>query len=403
MVREKYLSIRKNVSGFSFANLGLFTGFGDSIVNTVYSLVLLGIFTQLFNENVASSAVGIYVGIYSVYCVIVGLFANEILRLFSKSKLLYIVMFLVGMCYAMMSFSIAPQTFVILDYLSGTCTTLIGMLIPLFMADFSKNIGMEKLNARYHLWTNIGALLAPFFALTIATKFDSYRAPFLATSIIYFSGLLFFRHFGIVQQDKEVQPTKVKKLLRALRINTIMFFKTPGMARAYIVNFGYYALRAMRLLYVPIIVIEKGFSNETLSIVLTAGILPYIIIETFIGKLVKKYGVRLWLTIGLLSFSLFSIVASFASGYVLLSMFVLWQISGAFMEAVHDLLFFNSAKKTEQARFYGVFRTSANFPSVIAPMIGAVCIAIFGSTSAVWLVTATVGVLSTIVLLSKND
>ena len=43
------------------------------------------------------------------------------------------------------------------------------------------------------------------------------------------------------------------------------------MVRAYLVNFGFYALRALRLLYVPIIVIENGFSNETLGIILSIG------------------------------------------------------------------------------------------------------------------------------------
>ena len=49
MGREKYLSMRKNVTGFSFANLGLFTGFASSVVSAVYSLVLLGIFKLFFN------------------------------------------------------------------------------------------------------------------------------------------------------------------------------------------------------------------------------------------------------------------------------------------------------------------------------------------------------------------
>ena len=120
------------------------------------------------------------------------------------------------------------------------------------------------------------------------------------------------------------------------------------------------------------------------------------------GKLIKKYGVKLWLTIGFLSFGVFSLIATFASGYTLLALFILWQISGAFMEACHDLLFFNGMPKAEQPRFYGVFRTSVNFPKVFAPLFGMLCIAIFGSTSAVWIITAIMAVLSTIVLLAKH-
>ena len=403
MGREKYLSIRKNVDGFSFANLGLFTGFASSVVSAVYSLVLFEIFKTFFSEEMASSMVGWYAAVIAVFSMLVGFFSTEILHWFTKSKLLYIVLSLLGACYCMMSFSVKPGTFIALDFAAQFAYTLLCMLLPLFISDFSRGIGMEKLNARYLLWVNIGALVAPVFAMSVVSFFhNNYRMPLLAAGMVYFSGLLFFKHFGIVQADKIIKRVNMRRTLRALRITALSFFKKAGMLRAYTVNFGYYALRAMRILYVPIIVIEKGFSSETLGIVLSLGILPFIIIESFIGRLIKKYGVKIWLTIGFVSFAIFSILATFLSGYALLSIFVLWQISSAFMEAAHDLLFFNDMPKEQQARYYGVFRTSVNVPSIIAPILGGICIAIFNSTSAVWLITAVMGVLSTIVLWSRK-
>ena len=97
MGREKYISVGRKVNGFSFANLGLFTGFADGIYNAVYSLVILEIFRN-------SAVVGIYVAIYSIFCLIVALFANEILRIFSKVRVFYFAMLMVAICYAMMSF-----------------------------------------------------------------------------------------------------------------------------------------------------------------------------------------------------------------------------------------------------------------------------------------------------------
>ncbi|MBR5354718.1 MAG: MFS transporter, partial [Alphaproteobacteria bacterium] len=400
---EKYLAINNNVTGFSFANLGLFTGFAGGIVHAVYSLVLLGIFKMFMNEEMASAAVGVYAAIYAAFAVVVGIFSAQILRWFTKTRLLYIVMATLGACYCMMSFSVKPSTFIMLDYVVCCASTMFGILLPLFMSDFSKGIGMEKLNARYLLWVNIGAFVAPVSAMAVVNYFDGdYRMPLLAAGMIYFSGLLFFKHFGIVQEDKVLKPVNVRRTFRALRITAKAFFKKSGMLRAYVVNFGFFALRAMRYLYVPIVVIENGFSNETLGVVLSIGIIPYIVMDLFIGRLIKKYGVKLWLTLGFVSFGIFSLIATFASGYLLLSMFVLWQISGAFMEACHDLLFFNDMPKTEQPRFYGVFRTSVNFPSVVAPLLGMLCIAIFGTTSAVWIITAIMAVLSTIVLWSKH-
>lgn len=394
MARDKYLSMRNFVSGFSFANLGLFTGFADGIYNAVYSLVILEIFRS-------SAIVGVYVAVYAAFCMFVGLFANELLRQFSKVRLFYFSMLMLAVCYAMMSFSIKPFTFIALDYTTGLAITLSSMLIPLFMSDFSKNIGMARLNARYHLWLNVGALFAPMIAVAIASRFDN-RAAFFASALIYLAGWGFFKFCGIVQEDKTVRRVNPRRTLRALWRNTKMFFATPGMTRAYAINFGYYSLRAMRYLYVPIVVVENGFSKDTLGWVLTLGIIPYLVLSEFMGRAVRRWGKSLWLKLGFGSFALFSAAATVVTGYPLLVIFVLWQVSGALMESVHDLMFFDATKKSEQTRFYGVFRTSVNLPNVVAPILGAACIAIYGTTAAVWCVTATIGALSVGILLGRR-
>ena len=95
-------------------------------------------------------------------------------------------------------------------------------------------------------------------------------------------------------------------------------------------------------------------------------------------------------------------MATFVTGFPLLVIFVVWQVSGALMEPVHDLLFFDSAKKAQQSKFYGVFRTSVNLPNIIAPVLGAACITAFGVTSAVWIVTAVIGALAAMVVMTKK-
>lgn len=394
MAKDKYISVSKKVSGFSFANLGLFTGFADGIYNAVYSLVILEIFRS-------SAVVGVYVALYSIFCFIVGLFANEIFRQFSKVRVFYFVLLMLAVCYAMMSFSILPRTFIILDYTTGIAITLVGVLIPLFMADFSGNIGMARLNSRYHLWMNVGALFAPTVAVMIANRFDN-RAAFFGSALIYLAAWVVFKYFKIVQQDKKIQPVNPRRTLRALWKNTGQFFRVPGMTRAYLVNFGYYSLRAMRVLYVPIVVIENGFSKDTLSLVLTLGIVPYLLLSEFMGRAVRRFGKTVWLVAGMGSFAVLSAMATVVTGVPLLAIFVAWQVSGALMESVHDLLFFDTAKKSQQTKFYGVFRTSVNLPNVVAPILGAAMIALYGTTAAVWAVTATIGALGVGILLGRK-
>ena len=395
MARDKYLSIRNSVSGFSFANLGIFTGFADGIYNAVYSLVILEIFRS-------SAIVGVYVALYSAFCMGVGLFANEILRQFSKVQIFYFSVLLMAACYMFMSFSVNPTTFITLDFTSGIAITLVGVLIPLFMSEFAGKVGIARLNSRYHLWINIGALFAPMIAVAIAGYFGN-RAAFFASAVVYMACYAFFKYFNIVAADKKSKPINPRRTVRALWRNTRLFFRRPGMGRAYAINFGYYSLRAMRYLYVPIVVIENGFSKDTLGIVLTLGIVPYLLLSDMMGRLVRRFGKRVWLLMGFGSFAAFSAMATFVTGYPLLAIFILWQISGAFMESVHDLMFFDDTTKAEQTRFYGVFRTSVNLPNVVAPALAAVCIAMFGVTSSVWFITAAIGMISVLILVAKKN
>ena len=107
--------------------------------------------------------------------------------------------------------------------------------------------------------------------------------------------------------------------------------------------------------------------------------------------------------LGFGSFAVLAACAAFVTGYPLLAIFVLWQVSGAFMEPVHDLLFFDDMPKSQQMRFYGVFRTSVNLPSIIIPMIGAAVITLFGTTAAVWTVSAFVGAFVMLILVQRKS
>ena len=394
MAGDRYISFGKYVSGFSFANLGIFTGFADGIYNAVYSLVILEIFRS-------SAVVGLYVALYSAFCMFVGLFANEIFRRFSKVRVFYTVLLMLSAGYAMMSFSILPRTFVTLDFTTGIAITLSQMLVPLFMSDFSGKIGMARLNARYHLWLNIGALFAPMIAVTIAGVWGN-RSAFMASSIIYILAFLFFKWFHIVQPDKQIKPVNPRRTFRALWKNTRAFFAASGMLRAYLINFGYYSLRSVRLLYVPIVVIEAGFSKDTLGLVLTLGIIPYIILSEVMGRAVRKYGKNIWLILGFASFAVLAATACMISGYPLLAVFVAWQFSGALMEPVHDLMFFDNTVPAQRTRFYGVFRTSVYLPNFITPVLAAACITYFGATSAVWFIPAVVGALTVGIIITPH-
>ncbi|MDR0967940.1 MAG: MFS transporter [Rickettsiales bacterium] len=398
MAAKNYLSIKSSVSGFSFANLGLFKGFSDGIINAVWSLVLL----EIFLGN--SALVGVYSSIYYGFYMFVTLISGEILKLSTKTKLLFFSMAALGLMYFMMAFSVKPSTFVILDFASSVPQMLISSLLSLFMADFvTKDVGMERLNGRYVFWVNMGAFVAPMVAMWMAEMFGV-RTPFFAVALINLLGLIYFRWFGIVEMDKKVPKISAKRTFRSVWNTTIAYFQRSDLRNAYIINFGQYAISSLRLLYVPIMVVQAGFSKDILGIILAVGILPYVLLANPLGKIAQKTGIKIWVALGFLSFAFFAFWASFATGWVLLAIFIAWQFSGALIEPLTDIYFFNAARKSaDRDRFFGIFKTVNRLPRFIVPMLGAGVIAFCGATGYVWILAGIIAALIGLFTLSVKQ
>ena len=394
MRREKYISIEKNVTGFSFANLGLFTGFGGGIIRSIYPLILLEILKS-------SALVGIYSSIYYAWSFFIIVFFGEVLRFFSKAKIFYSSLLMIFIFYMMFSFSIKPITFIVLDFVSEIPLIFVGMLIPLFMADFSNRGGFASLNSRYLLWLNVGGMIAPMFAIFLAGLYGN-RSAFFSSGILYLFALLLFKRYKIVQEDKKIRKISPRRTLRSILRGVKSYFSIYKAKLGYFINFGYCSVAALQGLYAPIIITENGFSLSTLGIMLMLGTMPYVILSEPIGKIARKYGakaVKIGLLIGFLITIISSIALFMSTGRVMLAMFLLAQIGKAIMSPLHDLLFFNSVPKEKQSRFFGIFATSASLPSFISPLIGVLFIFIFGDTFAIWLATAIIAIVTTLFLL----
>lgn len=392
MASEKYLSMKKSVNGFSFANLGLFYGFGNSVIGAVYSLVLFDIFQN-------SSIVGVYTSLSYGLVMLLALSTGEFFRRFTKSRIFYVSILTAGILSFMMAFSIKPITFIVLDQLSWLPFLLIGYSIPLFLSDFSKDAGMDRLNGRYYTWLNIGSALAPIVAMFFAENYGNRSAYFVAAAVM-FAGFLYFGSYHLVSQEKPVKKLIPKRTMRSILNNVRVFFKNPNLRKAYFINNGYYALSIIANIYIPIIVVqENGFSKEILGYVLAACTVPYIIMATLMPIIAKKIGKRICISAGFLIFAALAITALFVQGYALLGIFVAWNFAVAMIESLRDLLFFESVDRVETSRFIGIYNTGDNVPKFIFPMLCAGIIAITGMTSMVWLVSAAVAIISAFIMI----
>jgi MFS family permease len=392
MAKDRYISMKSSVNGFSFANLGLFYGFGNSIIGAVYALCLMDIFHN-------SSVVGVYNSLSYGFVMLLALISGEFFRRFTKTRIFYVSVLFAGIFSFMMAFSIKPVTFIILDQLSWLPWMLIGYSIPLFLSDFSKQSSMERLSGRYYTWLNLGSLFAPIVAMFFAENFGN-RSAFFVVAAVMFLGLIYFKSYHIVSEDRPIKKLIPRRTMRSVINNIRIYFRRPPLVKAFLINCGYYAVSIISSIYVPLIIISDGFSKATLGVLLAACVVPSIIIEGPISGLANKIGSKPIISAGFALFSLLSIGAIFVHGYALLGIIVAMNFAMAMIEPLRDLLFFTSVSSSDASRFIGVYNSGDNVPRFIFPLICAGVIALTGITSLVWLVSAGVALISALIMFS---
>ncbi|MDR0967365.1 MAG: MFS transporter [Rickettsiales bacterium] len=393
MASDKYLSMKSSVSGFSFANLGFFYGLGSAIIATVYSLVLFDILG-------GTAWVGIYNSLSYGFVMILALLTGEFFRRFTKTRIFYYAMFAAGSIAFLMGFSVKPITFIILDQLSWLPWLLIMYCIPLFLTDFCKKVGLEKLSGRYYTWQNIGTLVAPIIAMFAATHFGN-RSAYLIASAIMFAGLAYFNSYRVVSADKPIKKIIPRKTLRSMKNNVKSYFARPALTRAYLINCGYYAVYIVANIYAPILIIDQyGFSKTALGLILAACIIPYILLASPITNLSKKIGKKAIIVTGFFAYAVCAFFATFANGPMFVALLLLSNTAMATLEPVRDLLFFDATNRADASRFIGIFNGGDNVPKFIIPMICAGVIFLTGGwTSAVWLVSCVCAVATGVIML----
>ncbi len=240
---------------------------------------------------------------------------------------------------------------------------------------------------------NIGSLIAPVIAMYVATKMDNMRAPFLLMCGILIICMAYFFNQKLVAAEKNVRPPRVPTTIRRIIRNLILFFRRSNMRHAYMANYGFYAIASLRSLYVPLAIISAGFSKETVGIVLSLGIIPFILIEPWIASLATKHGAKRYLILGYLTYTVFAFLASASTGFTLLGFFIIWQFSNACVEPIKEIPFFDITTKPEQSRFFGIFKTSSYVAKIITPLFASLAIYLTGSLASVWIVAGIFGII----------
>ncbi|MDD3486761.1 MAG: MFS transporter [Candidatus Moranbacteria bacterium] len=192
-------------------------------------------------------------------------------NLFAKGLALFALSFLpvgkVGILFLMMYIILIIMSWIDLDILLET---------------YSRDSQTGRIRGKYLTIMNLGYLVSPFFAGLIVDHWGFGPIFFLATLLTF--SLFFLNYFFIRRAETDgVRSINFRNLLKQL-------LSRPNISRIFYISFLLEFFYALMVIYVPLYLLELGFSWADLGEIFTFMLVPFVILQYPAGFLAdKKY------------------------------------------------------------------------------------------------------------------
>ena len=306
--------------------------------------------------------------IYSIQAVItiIGLLSmHNILRKFGNFKtaigLIILQMFVF---YGIVNFT-SSNVIIGLFILALSIVNLIGFTFDVFLEENTDNEHTGTIRGHYMTVTNSAWILGPLIGGILITG-SNYRGIYIAAFALLFPLVyIIYKNFSKFT-DPQYPKITLTKTLSAL-------FENRDIAKLMVVNTVLQVFYAWMTIYTPIYLNKViGFSWSEIGIIFTIMLIPFVLVETPLGKLAdSKLGEKEIMAIGYIIMGIATIMLSFIPDKNLaiwaIILFVT-RIGAAAAEIMIETYFFKKVDKKD-SEILGVFRVTRPLSYLIAPLL----------------------------------
>lgn len=294
----------------------------------------------------------------------------NILKYFGNRKLtlLFLVINIISLIGLITSTNpyIIASSFVVFT----STNTLILFCIDIFIEHYSDPSKTGKTRGFYLTIINIAWMLSPLVAAFMITKEGGYRAIYILAFLMVVLMTIGFMFSVKTFKDKKYIKTPFLETLRYLKKNKNMF---AIVAINFLLQFFY----AWMVVYTPIYFHEHlGFNWDSMGVIFTIMLTPFVIFALPIGLLIDKYHVnkKALLCIG---FSIL-IISTASISFITSLDLTLWAIVlfltrvGASMIETTSEIYFFSHTEDKDAGLLSIYRDMNPISYIIAPTLATI-------------------------------
>lgn len=320
--------------------------------------------SSYISSFIGEKSVGVVYTLASLTSIVALLLVPKIFRKIGGYKFLLSVVGINVISILLFAFSQNSFSVAILFVLCFVCGTMIVFSLDELLKILSRNSSMGQTRGLYLAISSLAWVIAQFASGAILGAF-SFRGIYLTSFALM--GLFFIVAMLTLKNSEEPKYDKTKALTYLKE-----FFKNKNLARAYKINLLLQFFYCWMVIYTPIYLsLHLGFSWREISIIFAIMLMPFVLIQPFLGKYSDKIGERAMMMCG------FFIISFATMGLFFIEARELWvwalalfltRVGAATVEVMSDVYFFKHIKP-ENDEFIGVYRSISPIAYTFGPIL----------------------------------
>lgn len=353
----------KSKDGKIFSWLAMLIGFSASLIVPIFpNFVKTVVHTD--------SAVSLFFSAMALMTLIAALCSTIVFRKFQRTLILKLSFISLAVIYFILIFVVRITELSILTTIKSWFELFAIITLSLFVRDFSSSKDFGEEEGRYFKFQNIGYLIGHLIGGFLASQFG-YEIVFILAAGTILSGFVYFYNHHVIKESMAIINMKRTSTVKLFE-NVKNYFSDKNRVKAYFISFSLMAWFIVKRIYLPLYVIASGYLSTVTGIIMSLGIIPFILLEEKIGKYADQKGIRIPVSLG------FFIIASallltFLSPFPILNfiIIILASIGAAFIEPIPEYYFLKNTSKEQEEDLFGIYSTATILSSFVTPIIGA--------------------------------
>lgn len=310
--------------------------------------------------GVSDSQIGIAFSAISLLVIIVSFFLTSPLEKNNQIRIYTYALFIAFLCYIGMAIWPYALIFLIFFAVNQLATILRDGVENIQFRDVTPTEKYTRLRSLLAGLGNISWIIMPAIGGLILASF-SYKTFFLI--VAYLFAITLFISFYLKPHDMG----KVRKQYDAnIKENISFFIKRKHLLLAFGLNFGKALWYVFIFTYLPLYLLEIGYSMTQVGYAITATQLPLVFVQAKISPIVQRFGFRKIFVSSFLTLVFVSLLLFTTQSIVpILSLLIISGIVVGYLEVLPEVYYFKQVNALEEERSYFIYSSSRTIATVL--------------------------------------